>query len=234
MILDAFNEIQMDGQMDHMDLGLLDSFQGLDDFLGLKSEAQNVGADLQNCGFSKEPDSAPMDAALRSPQSSSGTSAQISLPGVSSCSNIAALRRSSLSPRSSDDNNDLGDGNLQQLRSHISRPTATPKSKDRKRGRFQAPSNNAMTVQPKVEPMCYDDDDDDDLMLGCKGGGGNVSHSTVEKRRRDRINTLIDLLAEQVPPLSAKYRHSNSAGEATLTALVPGYAIVNNHKPISK
>ena len=54
------------------------------------------------------------------------------------------------------------------------------------------------------------DDDDDDMLFG--KAGSNMSHSTVEKRRRDRINSLIDMLAERVPPLSAKYRHSNSAG----------------------
>jgi len=54
------------------------------------------------------------------------------------------------------------------------------------------------------------DDDDDDL---CGKAGANMSHSTVEKRRRDRINNLIDMLSERVPPLSSKYRQSNSTGE---------------------
>ncbi|KAG1665389.1 hypothetical protein FOA52_015799 [Chlamydomonas sp. UWO 241] len=38
-----------------------------------------------------------------------------------------------------------------------------------------------------------------------------VSHSTVEKRRRDRINQLVDLLAEQVPPSNTqKYGYGGS------------------------
>lgn len=35
---------------------------------------------------------------------------------------------------------------------------------------------------------------------------GSLSHSTVEKQRRDRLNSLIEDLADIVPPSEAKFR----------------------------
>jgi hypothetical protein len=61
------------------------------------------------------------------------------------------------------------------------------------------PRQAALKRQRAVEV----DEDTDEEMGGQQKGV--VSHSTVEKRRRDRLNTLIDLLAEQVPPSSVKY-----------------------------
>lgn len=72
----------------------------------------------------------------------------------------------------------------------------------------------------KHEPACEDDEGDDcelsDWAAAAAGTDrkGPISHSTVEKQRRDRINALIDLLAEQVPPVSSKYSGSQAAGEA--------------------
>ena len=189
-----------DEEIIHMD-GLLESFAGLDDLIGLQEALHEDGLP---CAFSKDAESGQI--ASRSPAASSGVSAQISLPGTSSCNDLAAMHRSSISPRSSE-----GDNEDDEYHGTNCRPSSTPRSQNKKRGRANASHQEhpSAPMVPKVEPMCFDEDDDD-LMLGCKGG--NVSHSTVEKRRRDRINTLIDLLAEQVPPLSAKYRHSNSVG----------------------
>jgi hypothetical protein len=75
-------------------------------------------------------------------------------------------------------------------------------------------SESAIVIKALMETPDLDEEeyDDEDLAFE-RGRGGSVSHSTVEKRRRDRINTLIDLLADQVPPLSPKYRHTVSSGE---------------------
>lgn len=66
---------------------------------------------------------------------------------------------------------------------------------------------------------CEDDEGDDCDLSGLATAPGAaaerkgpISHSTVEKQRRDRINSLIDLLAEQVPPVSSKYSGSQAAG----------------------
>lgn len=73
---------------------------------------------------------------------------------------------------------------------------------------------------------CEDDEGDDcDLSGSAAAPGaaaerkGPISHSTVEKQRRDRINSLIDLLAEQVPPVSSKYSGSQAAGEQWQTQI---------------
>jgi hypothetical protein len=43
------------------------------------------------------------------------------------------------------------------------------------------------------------------------GGKGQVSHSTVEKQRRDRLNSLIDELSDIVPPADPKYGNDASS-----------------------
>ncbi|KAF6254412.1 hypothetical protein COO60DRAFT_1703344 [Scenedesmus sp. NREL 46B-D3] len=43
------------------------------------------------------------------------------------------------------------------------------------------------------------------------GGKGQISHSTVEKQRRDRLNSLIDELSEIVPPADPKYGNDASS-----------------------
>uniref|UniRef100_A0A383VRD6 BHLH domain-containing protein n=1 Tax=Tetradesmus obliquus TaxID=3088 RepID=A0A383VRD6_TETOB len=43
------------------------------------------------------------------------------------------------------------------------------------------------------------------------GKGGQVSHSTVEKQRRDRLNSLIDELSDIVPPADPKYGNDVSS-----------------------
>ncbi|WIA17399.1 hypothetical protein OEZ85_014255 [Tetradesmus obliquus] len=43
------------------------------------------------------------------------------------------------------------------------------------------------------------------------GKGGQVSHSTVEKQRRDRLNSLIDELSDIVPPADPKYGNDASS-----------------------
>ncbi|GAX75972.1 hypothetical protein CEUSTIGMA_g3415.t1 [Chlamydomonas eustigma] len=91
----------------------------------------------------------------------------------------------------------------------------------RKRARQQDYATPSFIVGDSIIPKAFmetaDIDDeylvfDDEDLVGERGRGGSVSHSTVEKRRRDRINTLIDLLADQVPSLSPKYRHTASSG----------------------
>jgi hypothetical protein len=43
------------------------------------------------------------------------------------------------------------------------------------------------------------------------GGKGQISHSTVEKQRRDRLNSLIDELSDIVPPADPKYGNDASS-----------------------
>jgi hypothetical protein len=43
------------------------------------------------------------------------------------------------------------------------------------------------------------------------GKGGQISHSTVEKQRRDRLNSLIDELSDIVPPADPKYGNDASS-----------------------
>ncbi|KAG2496838.1 hypothetical protein HYH03_005243 [Edaphochlamys debaryana] len=52
---------------------------------------------------------------------------------------------------------------------------------------------------------------------------GQISHSTVEKQRRDRINSLIDELRELVPP---QQRSNNGAGAEGLEARRPKHVVL--------
>ena len=58
-------------------------------------------------------------------------------------------------------------------------------------------------VKIKAEVVEGNTDSDD---LDEKEGKHAMSHSTVEKQRRDRLNTLIDVLADMVPATDTKYR----------------------------
>ena len=225
---------------DHMD-GLQDSFPGLDDFLMLKGEDQHcIGFAKEDEHHHPGHHSLPPllhTTCDGSPNHSSEASAVELRRAASSCTDFFVAFEGD-SPRASDDANNHSDGSAEAASTGRRRANKSLTKQDsRKRARGSGSDANivsrrspsmappmmlasaaaevaaAFLLAPKIEPSEYNDDDDDDLLMGGSGkGSGGVSHSTVEKRRRDRINTLIDLLAEQVPPLSAKYRHTNSAG----------------------
>ena len=71
--------------------------------------------------------------------------------------------------------------------------------------------HKAARPRPAADECCSDDD-----VFGAKGP---VSHSTVEKQRRDRLNLLIDDLAEQVPASDTKYKADGGPGEGVSLAL---------------
>lgn len=80
-----------------------------------------------------------------------------------------------------------------------------------KRQCLDPPISKARVLDPEDEDA---DGNDDMLNPGAEADErkGPISHSTVEKQRRDRINTLIDLLAEEVPPLGCKYGSKSATG----------------------